>query len=451
MSEIRDTIYGFITPSDTELNIINSTLFQRLRKIKQLSLESLVYPGAQHTRFEHSLGVLYIAKTMAEKLLLVDSDSDKIRIIRFAALLHDVGHGPFSHVSEDILDKYSAADENSANKDKIHEKITVKIIETNKELSKVLGSEERKQIVGLLNGESSDLSLMREIVSGPIDADKQDYLLRDSYYCGVKYGVYDFHRLINTLTHYEEEDDKHIAINYDGVNALEQFVLAKYYMTTQVYRHKIRLVSDAMIVRDIELGIEKDGIGCLAELYNYNDSEKYLMNYLSWYDERLICEIIYNQKNGFANEIFSRLNERNLFKTVFSLNFKNFPETIPSKVRTLMADICNKENKGKKILLESGIANILGTEPEFTIVYVFKFKSVKKKSGDSEGQIMVIQRDGRPNSFEQESTVFRAIDGDIDDIIFEIYAPMDYSNDLDDKIKKLSKFKRDIVEYLSSI
>jgi HD superfamily phosphohydrolase len=395
---------------------------------------------------------MHIAATMAEKLLPGDSDSndEKRRIIKFAALLHDVGHGPFSHVSEDILDKYSPLNNTVNGKDKIHEKITVKIIESDKELSKALSPDEVKQITGLLSGRSIDLSLMKEIVSGPIDADKQDYLLRDSYYCGVKYGVYDFHRLINTLTYYEEEADKHIAINFDGVNALEQFVLAKYYMTTQVYRHKIRLVSDAMIVRGIELGIEKDGIDWLTKLYTYNDSEEYLINYLNWHDERLIGEIIYNQKNGFAKEIFNRLHRRNLFKTIFSSKFKDISETVSSKVKSLMADIGNKENKGKRMKMEQEIACIVGTLPEFIIANAFTFKSVKEMSRDSEGPIMVIKKDGKTDSFEQESTVFRAIDEKITDKIFEVYAPMEYPNDLD-KIKKISKIKEDIIKYLSRI
>ncbi len=106
MNEIRDPVHGFITPSDTELKIINSTLFQRLRRIKQLAMAYLVYPGANHTRFDHSLGVYHIASSMAKKLLSKKDEQER-RIVRLAALLHDVGHGPFSHVSEDILDKYS--------------------------------------------------------------------------------------------------------------------------------------------------------------------------------------------------------------------------------------------------------------------------------------------------------------------------------------------------------
>src|SRR4030067_3475231 len=448
MSEIRDTIYGFIEPYESELKIINTSLFQRLRRIKQLAMAYLVYPGANHTRFDHSLGVYHITSLMAEKLLHGKVNKEKRNIVRLAALLHDIGHGPFSHVSEDILDKYSQiANNNINNKNKIHEKIAVNLIESDKELSKILSPNERDQIIGLLSGKSIDLSLMKEIVSGPIDADKQDYLLRDSHFCGVKDGIYDFHRLINTLAYYSEGEDKHIAVKFDGVNTLEQFVLAKYYMTTQVYRHKIRLVSDAMIIRGIELGIEKDEINWLRELYTYNNSENYLINYLNWYDERLIGEIVYNQKKGVAKEIFDRLHKRNLFKTVFSFKFKDLPETVSPQVKNLMADICSKENNKRRVKMESDIAQLLDTRPEFTIVNSFTFKSVKEMS-NSEGPIMIIKKDEKIDSFEQESTVFRAIDEKIKDKMFEIYTPMEYSNNID-KSEKLSKIKKDIIDYLS--
>jgi len=102
MSEIRDPIYGFIYPNDIELSIINSSIFQRLRRIKQLAMAYLVYPGANHTRFKHSLGVFHIASSMAKKM----RNPDRERLVRFASLLHDVGHGPFSHVSEEILERF---------------------------------------------------------------------------------------------------------------------------------------------------------------------------------------------------------------------------------------------------------------------------------------------------------------------------------------------------------
>ena len=100
--EIRDPVYGFIQRFELEEKIIDSSVFQRLRGIKQLALANLVYPGALHTRFEHSLGVMHVAGKLSERL--IDDDETK-RLIRLAALLHDIGHGPFSHVSENILDK----------------------------------------------------------------------------------------------------------------------------------------------------------------------------------------------------------------------------------------------------------------------------------------------------------------------------------------------------------
>ncbi|RKY83752.1 HD domain-containing protein, partial [candidate division KSB1 bacterium] len=269
MGEIRDPIYGFITPNETEFKIINTKIFQRLRRIKQLAMAYLVYPGANHTRFDHSVGVYHLASLMADKLLPSKQNEERRRIVRLAALLHDIGHGPFSHVSEDILNKFSDSTSNTS-KEKIHEEITAKLIDNNEELKKLISPEDRKSIIGLLNGKNVDITLMKDIVSGPLDADKMDYLLRDSYFCGVKYGVFDLDRMLNTIYFYKENDDKHIAIKYDGINSLEQFVLAKYYMTIQVYRHKVRTLTDSMIIRGLELGMEKDEIDFLNKLYRYN-------------------------------------------------------------------------------------------------------------------------------------------------------------------------------------
>ncbi len=190
MGEIRDPIYGFIELSEGELKIINTSLFQRLRKIKQLAMAYLVYPCANHTRFDHSLGVYHIASLMAERVLQGKENEERRRIVRLSALLHDVGHGPFSHVSEELLEKYASIPTNE--REKIHEKITAKLIENNTELKNLLSVDDRKSIVGLLSGTKVDVSLMRGIVSGPLDADKMDYLLRDSYFCGVNMGFLTF-------------------------------------------------------------------------------------------------------------------------------------------------------------------------------------------------------------------------------------------------------------------
>ena len=372
MSEIRDPIYGFIEPNETEFKIINTSIVQRLRRIKQLAMAYLVYPGANHTRFDHSLGVYHIASLMADKLLPEKQNEEKRRIIRLAALLHDIGHGPFSHVSEDILDEYSS-NTDAAEKEKIHEKITAKLIENNRELGELLSPVEKKNIIGLLGGGKVDISLMKEIVSGPLDADKIDYLLRDSYFCGVKYGVFDLHRMLNTLDFYEENYDKHIAIGYDGINSLEQFVLAKYYMTTQVYRHKVRSVSDAMIIRGLELGIEKDGIDFLNRLYRYEDTENYIDNYLNYWDDRVINELVFSDKNGDAKDIFTRLHQRRLFKRVFSEKLKDIE--MDEKFKDKIINITSKENTDLRKELERQMAspNILKCKEEYVITYVPHF------------------------------------------------------------------------------
>lgn len=126
-----------------------------------------------------------------------------------------------------------------------------------------------------------DEPLFRSIVSGPLDADKQDYLLRDSYFCGVKYGVFDLQQLHRELVVVLDPADgrKQLMVSADGVHALEQFVLAKYYLTAQVYSHRVRLVTDQMVVRAITLGIEEDKIPLLRELYSYDGEARFVENY----------------------------------------------------------------------------------------------------------------------------------------------------------------------------
>jgi uncharacterized protein len=197
--ELRDPIHGFVYREPLEQRIIDTSVFQRLRRLRQLALESLVYPGAVHTRFDHSIGAVHIARGICSKLL---PDEDTKRLVRLAALLHDIGHGPFSHVSEPLLQQFSDKSKlKGKNLDEIHELISWEVIRNNRELARLLSEEDREHIVGLLSG-TYGYSLYKDIVSGPIDVDKQDYLLRDSHFCGVKYGLYDQGRLNDTLVSY---------------------------------------------------------------------------------------------------------------------------------------------------------------------------------------------------------------------------------------------------------
>ena len=447
MNEIRDAIYGFITPNDTEMKIINTPVFQRLRRIRQLAMAYLVYPGANHTRFDHSLGVYHVAHLIADKLLPGKDNDERRRLVRLAALLHDIGHGPFSHTSEDLLNKFSRNSRNPEDDNKIHELITARLIENDKGLAYLLSPQDKEHVIGLLQGTKVDLTLMKHIVSGPLDADKMDYLLRDSHFCGVKYGVFDLDRVINTIDTYEDQHDRDISIKYDGINSLEQFVLAKYYMITQVYFHKVRRVSDAMIVRGIELGIEQDKLKFLESLFCYEDSDEYLSRYLTYWDDRLVAEIM-ESKGKYARYYFDRLYHRRLFKKVFSrkldeLNIQN------KLMQDKILEINSKDNASLKEKLEQEISGIrlLECEKEYVIFNCVSIKSVKEMSRDSEGSIAVKDEYDRVSSFEQESTVFRAIDESLKDIYVEAYAPLEYI-DPKDKQKKLASLEKDITKII---
>ena len=157
--EMRDPIHGFIKLSEKEKNLIDTQVFQRLRRIRQLAMTFLVYPGAVHTRFDHSIGVMYVAEQICTKLRelnstkICDEDIDRVRL---AALLHDVGHGPFSHVSEYLLDAYALDRTDMGHmREKIHEKITVDIVRTDPEIRDILSEEECDFVADMIQGQDT--------------------------------------------------------------------------------------------------------------------------------------------------------------------------------------------------------------------------------------------------------------------------------------------------------
>jgi len=413
--EIRDPIHGFIYREPREKKIVDTKVFQRLRRLKQLALASLVYPGAVHSRFEHSLGSFHIAREVASRLLPNESDRE---LVRLAALLHDIGHGPFSHVSEPILQRFSTVDLGS-DRQQIHEIISSKIIQTDRELLRILGEEQCGDITRLMSG-SYGYRILKDIVSGPLDVDKQDYLLRDSYFCGVKYGVYDLHRLIDALrVHQDADEEQYLAISSDGINSVEQFVLAKYYMSVQVYYHKIRLITDEMIKRGIILGIEEDKIAWLKDLYTFDGTEEHLEEYLKWHDEKLILEILSERTpNGLAKRFFTRLTNRDLLKCIFSAKEKEFEKAAP-EIRHL---VFTEPTPDKFCLvLEKNVAEAYGFEANLVIAKVVKFKPATQ----TESEIIVL-RPSQPTPFHEASTLFSSVDEAIKEQRIEVYAPAVY-------------------------
>ena len=268
--KVRDPIYGFVKLDSQEMEIINSVYFQRLRRIKQLSLTDMVYPGATHTRFEHSLGVVQMATDIFDNIVsqnknlkmlgLEREDTRRTRkIIRLAALLHDIGHAPFSHAGEEAMPllpeihyRYKAGE----TKRYEHEDYSIQAIKLvfkdyieNHRFGEALGIKV-EDITGLLGDTSVSpkrtAMIWGGLISGQLDADRADYLLRDSHHLGVNYGSYDRNRLINciTLGQSEETSDCFLAIEKGGWHVAESIVIARYQMFSQVYFHPVRRAFD---------------------------------------------------------------------------------------------------------------------------------------------------------------------------------------------------------------
>jgi len=284
---------------------------------------------------------------------------------------------------------------------------------------------------------------MKDIVSGPLDADKQDYLLRDSYFCGVKYGVYDLDRMVGTLCTHQDKQDRYLAITEDGINALEQFVLAKYYMTIQVYRHKIRSITDLMIERALRLGIQEDGIDWLKEVYTYDGSEQFLDTYKSWTDDRLINEVLSdNTRDGYLKLLFNQLVTRRLHKRIAKLRLVEFENPL---VREALASLDSEQI----LALEKSIGAYLSIDPNLVMIGRLMFKSVREQSRNSESSILVTTAT-EPRSFEDLSTLFRSIDEAIREVVIEVYAPVTYPDERE-KRRRQAEHQTKIHKILASI
>lgn len=427
---IRDPIHNFVILPDALVPLLNTRVIQRLRGIRQLAMANLVYPGALHTRFDHTLGVTHVAGQMAQNLKI---DGDDLLLVQYAALLHDIGHGPFSHVSEASLTRF--ADQGSLREDqrgeKIHELVTAKIIETDPELKTLLSGYPIENIVTLL-GKGTDRRILKQVVSGPLDADKQDYLLRDSQFCGVQYGMYDLQQMQRSLVPVGADGEEELMIDPDGIHAVEQYVLAKYYMTANVYRHRVRLITDQMIGRAIKLGIESDGLEQMARLYRFDNSNEFVRHYLEWDDARFLetfCPLHQSPPGLKSGELLKRLRERKLLKRIYSEQVGSYDPRIREIVRVLPKqekDRVRTEIEGEVAAMISGD---LGTpvDSDLVIVHSYDIKSARETSSNDEEGILV-NSVPNPQAFIDVSTLFKSINSAYTDKWVEVYAPVSWNN-----------------------
>jgi len=267
--KIRCPIHGFIHYSANERRIIDHPIFRRLRSIRQLALTEYVYPGATHTRFEHSLGVMEVVTRAFESLCsrhgatleahfekypyFESAPLDRVRqVLRLTALLHDTGHAPFSHAAEGVIQKGGH-----------HEELSIQAIRNDvvefdaerdgtgfpglKTLVDTCWGDGTAEVVASLLPEKTEphLRVLKDLVSGEIDADRTDYLLRDSYHCGVDYGRFDHKRLLECLAISTDEwGIPSLALLESGLQTYEALLMARFQMNTQVYYHRVRRIYD---------------------------------------------------------------------------------------------------------------------------------------------------------------------------------------------------------------
>ena len=298
--DIIDPIHDFVRVNSNELKIIDTPIFQRLRRIRQLSGAHLIYPGAQHTRFEHSLGVMHMA-SMAGHVLHEKGivSSDNIQNLRFAGLLHDIGHGPFSHLFEELLQKRKMS----------HEDIGRDIILKTQIGDLISANGFNKKFITELAFGDSKFQFMNEIISGALSADIMDYLLRDGYFTGAEHAKIDHNRLTYSLDVYKNK----LALDKSALVNFETMMISRYQMFKAVYFHKTVRAGEVMLLESMYLAEEELGLSSTS-----------LNEYLKLTDEVILSKLLNlperNSKLRIAKKIATDYLNRNLFKSVFEVS-----------------------------------------------------------------------------------------------------------------------------------
>lgn len=331
---IKDSIHKDIKVTDIERKVIDSPPMQRLRRIKQLGMTSLVYPSATHTRFEHSLGAMHIAGNLCKSLGFSEEDTAHVRM---AALLHDIGHFPFSH----ILDENSYLMDGANHAKLGAEKITI-------ELSKVLleNKLDPKKVARIATGKGK----LGSILSGGIDADKMDYLVRDARFTGVAYGMVDLTRL-----YYTAKFNGRLAFDYKALRNIESVVVSRFMMFQSVYLHPTIRSADAMLIRAVENALVKN-VFSPKDLANMDDTD-------------LISALRQNREK--TGPFIEALDSRKLYKIACEITGANIDVQLRKKLEALDAD------PKKQRYVSDALAAKLGLPNEQVLINIFSMKSLE--------------------------------------------------------------------------
>lgn len=337
--EIRDPVHGSIHILAEEIPIIRDDFFQRLRNIKQLGFAEYVFPGATHSRFIHSIGVMNIASNAFDRLFkgrLEDKNIQRLKeTFKLACLLHDVGHAPLSHSTETVmplLSQLQIPKDFLSKKDQLndrqatHEDYTIKSIVDSSFagsfslVEKKFGLE-RKYIADLITGITTDPSyftvgginyfpMLHQLVSSELDCDRMDYLLRDSYFCGVSYGSYDLDWLLDNLETCIENNTAYLGINERAVVTFDDFLLSRYHMFIQVYFHYRAVCLEQLLYKYFKTSPNEYIIPASIEEYIEHD-DQFLMKVLRKSKNKYAEAVVRNQ---VPQKIFESFNEKQELK-----------------------------------------------------------------------------------------------------------------------------------------
>ena len=438
--KFRDPVHGFIYVSTSEKKIIDSLPFQRLRNIKQLALTHYIYHGAEHTRFGHSIGVMHLTSRAFRSAVskntytfLANGEENERyinwleQILRLIALTHDLGHAPFSHAGEGLFPMKS--EEAGKKKYYKHEDFTESIV-LNTEIASFISeigqaySDEygidyniTPQMIcdiykGTLPGNNSVFTFLKTFMDSELDCDKMDYLLRDSLFCGVSYGRYDLERLLTCLTVFTKsnEPSPFLGIEVGGVQAFEEFVLARYFMFVQVYFHRTRRYFDILLSKT------------LAELLPNGAFPLEVSEYLEWDDIKVLGLF---KDAAESNEKAKQIVSRKSINCVYST--KTHPDgdglaLFNTIGRALKKDVGNTNYK-KHFIIDTSADKL----PHKIVP--------RKHSIDDEEVIAIVHKDDRLSTISDESHIINNLTEKIN--IQRIYANDDYYQQAKSKVDEL--------------
>ncbi len=400
---IKDPIHGYIKIDELITALLDTVEMQRLHRIKQLGFSYLVYPGANHTRFEHSLGTYHLMNLLLDRLGIA---SETMQELLVAALIHDVGHAPYSHVLEPLIKKYTG---------KGHEDIEELLLGHGHEGGIRCGDEDpesvhiadvvdkyhlsRDEILSYIVGEAR--GPLSKILNGEIDIDKMDYLVRDSYYTGVAYGVVDNMRLIQGLDFFDDQ----LVITEKGILPAEYLLFSRFLMYPSVYNHHTTRIAQLMFSRAVEYLIE-----------SHHSPHDYALGLRAMDDSEI--DIALRNAGGYPGEMMTRINERRLFKRAVYIKVNSLEESLREEL--------SEEARIKE--LEQEISKRAGIEERYLIVDFQDERGIGELIKEGEARV-VIQNEIR--SLSEVSELVRMLNSAFHDIRrLGIYTPSKYRTEV---------------------